>query len=214
MPLIRTLRSVSIPWTLPLYSIIAYAVYVRNERAFLAPIRAQTGYCHFRWAGTGEYQAACRQALDRFGYLPEYEPRLLCLCLLSPDPVIQAEVLRHHLSQLAQDTPPVKLAHAWGYYRLAEYDRALKALPTDGDPLTTCLAPLLAAMVHHRLGHDDEAKRQLDLAQQRTDNRIPSVTGPPIARLELPERPVCRAMVGILRDEAKALIESGGYAVN
>lgn len=153
-----------------------------------------------------DYRRACQQALQRFSLAAQSESRLLCLCLVTPDAAIPRSTLTQHVQQLSPVTPHDQLALAWSYYRLGDFAKALEHAPQRGEPLSACLGPLIKAMAHQRLGQTDAARRQSEQAAQQIHALLPSADGPPIAGMELPERPICWALVRQLQNEARGLI--------
>ncbi|MBC8870690.1 MAG: tetratricopeptide repeat protein [Planctomycetes bacterium] len=100
------------------------------------------------------------------------------------------------------------LASGWTneHYRCGRFEEALKVLPKHGDTFQVPVSLLVQAMVHQRLGHEDEARRLLRQGIAEMEQRIPTIDGPPLADY-MPARWVVWTTHQVLRREAEKLID-------
>lgn len=154
------------------------------------------------------FKQTCKRAFNQLSDSHVWaEATLIQLCSLGPD----AGLDRKELTKVAdaaldeEDNSTMKLAKGMDDYRCGRFDEALEVLPKYGDSLQVPVSLLFQAMAHHRLGHDDEARRILRQGIAELERRVPTIDGPPLADY-MPARWVVWVTHRVLRREAEELI--------
>ena len=173
------------------------------ERPDVFKFREALAIAQLQIQATEDYRETCRIAARRFAFSPEFERRLLLICLLSPEYEMEAEAIQLYLRDSSLRAPISTLAH----YRLGNYDATLQSAELSDSPILECLKMIIGSMSHHRSGSPQAAEKLLRLAQQKIGELIPSADGPPVTGDWFAERPLCWALVNTLQNEAEALIQ-------
>jgi tetratricopeptide (TPR) repeat protein len=128
------------------------------------------------------YRRECAEALKLCAEekVPYNVYILVRACVLAENAVPNPALLVELMTKIVKDTPNADMLFALGmaHYRAGQYDEALarlnQALSTDFSWTdTTCVTGLALAMVHHRLGHLEEARKSFAQTVERLERGAP-----------------------------------------
>jgi serine/threonine protein kinase/Tfp pilus assembly protein PilF len=181
----------------------AAAVRLKPDDHFLRYLLA---FLHLQVADTEGYRQDCKVMLNRFGQTmdPTVAHRVALICLLRPGPVSD----RQQVLQLAERGVAGRPEDAWhlltlgaAHYRAGQGPQAIRWLDPDQATPTANYYPaivtqLFLAMAHQSAGHNDEARRSLDSAIQKSEKELLSA-----------DTWHCWILCQCLRQEAEALLK-------
>jgi WD40 repeat protein/tRNA A-37 threonylcarbamoyl transferase component Bud32 len=129
------------------------------------------------------YRRACREMIERWGRLrdPALDQLVARACVLGPDdlPVQQAA---YEALKASTFSPPSRGLFGALNYRLGAYERAASRLEVQAQPTVQKRRPFLSggpndlwflAMLQHRRGKSDEARKAMDQARQAEEQCWP-----------------------------------------
>ena len=157
------------------------------------------------------YRRVCAEALKLFGEAKEPYHAYITIraAVLAPDAVPDSALLVQLTKKAMKETRTADRLFTLGmaHYRAAQFNDALARLEeaVRVDPAwthRTCVTGLALALVHHRLGHEEEAREWLE----RTVEQLERSQHAKWPAVHFPTHPADWVTCVILRKEAEALI--------
>jgi serine/threonine protein kinase/Flp pilus assembly protein TadD len=135
------------------------------------------------------YRQICARMLDKFGQTTDLTTSHLLAraCILGPNALDDYSRIQHLMEKVVADFPQPNMYHAMLvaiHYRAGQPEQALRLLDSFSQKANytwyeASLKPLLA-MVYHRLGQEDKAKKWLDETNQGLDDLKTNLASQPL----------------------------------
>jgi tetratricopeptide (TPR) repeat protein len=146
------------------------------------------------------YRKACLRMVRRFGDGDAASTRWVgWTCMLGPEALADLKVVLRGAERAVIETPtsiPNRLAYAGLLYRTGQFAKAAEVAESVVKSGNEKIAPILLAMIQHRLGRTEEAKKTLEKTAKPDDAAITALAWDE------------RLAYKLLRSEAEALLKT------